>query len=492
MSKSEFGKLINTICDLKIKSARANLLLAKQNMKMQIEEINKEMQDFTKECELRTYKLCHFSKLYSETTLEEKENILNYYKSQMKDKYPYDFTETEPITLDDFKKRQGFHFMLPGLKNIFPKLYNKQENRKKELKENYDLYLLEFQMEEEKRKNDYLQNLEQKNQEIENFNHKLSVREQNFFNNNEYETEFMVKNALTDIVISFGEKDYTISDDVTFYKEEHILDVTIHLMSPIIFKDLPKSGKFKKSILNVEYKYYSETELNKIYTALVENIVLIRLYEISFTFQDYISFININAKIHEKNPLNGIPEDINVLSVKVPCNEFSKIHVKYVDPLLVLKNYGAKISKNMINLLSVPTIDYIQKDLKVTDCNIKNIHSHLDGFQFEKFSSELLLANGFNSVEVTKASGDYGADVIAYKDDIKYAIQCKNFSSAVGVKAVQEVIGSLSIYNCHVGVVLTNNYFTPSAKELAVKNNILLWDADKLILMLNNLKLKNK
>lgn len=40
----------------------------------------------------------------------------------------------------------------------------------------------------------------------------------------------------------------------------------------------------------------------------------------------------------------------------------------------------------------------------------------------------------------------------------------------------------------HVAVVLSNNYFTKSAKELAKKNNVLLWDRDKLKDMIDNLK----
>ena len=40
--------------------------------------------------------------------------------------------------------------------------------------------------------------------------------------------------------------------------------------------------------------------------------------------------------------------------------------------------------------------------------------------------------------------------------------------------------------DCHVAVVLTNNTFTTSAKELAEKNNILLWDGNKLNELIKN------
>lgn len=112
------------------------------------------------------------------------------------------------------------------------------------------------------------------------------------------------------------------------------------------------------------------------------------------------------------------------------------------------------------------------------------IDNELNGYEFESLTKEILLKNNFYDVTVTKASCDFGVDVIAYKDSVKYAIQCKKYSSPVGIKAVQEIIASRAMNNCHVAVVLTNNYFTEAAKELALKNNCLLWDRDTLIKMI--------
>lgn len=107
-------------------------------------------------------------------------------------------------------------------------------------------------------------------------------------------------------------------------------------------------------------------------------------------------------------------------------------------------------------------------------------YDSMDGHQFEYFCAEVLSKNGYENVEVTKGSGDQGIDVLAEKDGIKYAVQCKCYSSDVGNKAVQEAFSGKTFYNCHVAVVFTNRYFTASAKELAKKNGVLLWDRDKL------------
>lgn len=109
-----------------------------------------------------------------------------------------------------------------------------------------------------------------------------------------------------------------------------------------------------------------------------------------------------------------------------------------------------------------------------------NQYDYMEGHDFEYFCAELLKKNGFSNVEVTQGSGDQGIDILANKDGIKYGIQCKCYSSDIGNKAVQEVFSGKTFYNCHVGVVLTNRYFTSSAKELAEKSGVLLWDRNKL------------
>ena len=104
----------------------------------------------------------------------------------------------------------------------------------------------------------------------------------------------------------------------------------------------------------------------------------------------------------------------------------------------------------------------------------------MDGREFELFTGELFRALGYTNVTVTQSSCDFGADVIAEKDDVRFAIQCKRYSAPVGVSAVQEVIASKSLHDCHVACILTNNTFTPAAEELARKNLVILWDGNKL------------
>ena len=110
----------------------------------------------------------------------------------------------------------------------------------------------------------------------------------------------------------------------------------------------------------------------------------------------------------------------------------------------------------------------------------------MEGHQFEYFCAELLLKSGFDSTLVTPGSGDQGVDILATKDGIKYAIQCKNYATPLSNTAIQEVNAGKTFYSCHVGAVMTNSTFTPSAKSLANATGVLLWDRTYVETLMDN------
>ena len=112
---------------------------------------------------------------------------------------------------------------------------------------------------------------------------------------------------------------------------------------------------------------------------------------------------------------------------------------------------------------------------------IVQIHGHsriddMEGHDFECYCADLLEHHGFTDVEVTNGSRDFGIDILAEKDGITYAIQCKRYESPVGVFAVQQAYAGRDYYDCMVGAVLTNQYFTQPAVDAARKLKIMLWD----------------
>lgn len=111
----------------------------------------------------------------------------------------------------------------------------------------------------------------------------------------------------------------------------------------------------------------------------------------------------------------------------------------------------------------------------------------MEGHEFEYYCADLLRRAGFLEVEVTRGSGDYGVDILAERDGVTYAVQCKRYDGPVGVKAVQEAYAGRDYYDRMVGAVMTNQYFTRPAVEVARKLKILLWDRGYLESMLDDI-----
>ena len=112
----------------------------------------------------------------------------------------------------------------------------------------------------------------------------------------------------------------------------------------------------------------------------------------------------------------------------------------------------------------------------------------MDGPQFELWCADLLKNIGFSEVEVSGKSGDQGVDILAKKDGIKYAIQCKCYSSDLGNTPIQEVFAGKTFYKCNIGIVLTNQHFSPSAIQLAETNGIILWGREALLKLIKTSK----
>lgn len=97
------------------------------------------------------------------------------------------------------------------------------------------------------------------------------------------------------------------------------------------------------------------------------------------------------------------------------------------------------------------------------------------GIAFEQYVRQILENAGIQT-QSTIASNDYGADILFYYLGYYFVVQCKCLSGAAGIKPVQEVIGAISYYHAHYGIVVTNTFFTQQASNLAHSTGVLLVD----------------
>jgi len=99
----------------------------------------------------------------------------------------------------------------------------------------------------------------------------------------------------------------------------------------------------------------------------------------------------------------------------------------------------------------------------------------LGGIEFEHFVATLLTGRGYKT-EVTQASGDYGIDIIAIKDGVRFGVQVKRYAGSVARTAVSDAVAGVRHWRCHAAMVVTNSYFTDSAKQLAESTGCVLVD----------------
>ena len=159
--------------------------------------------------------------------------------------------------------------------------------------------------------------------------------------------------------------------------------------------------------------------------------------------------------------------------------------------------YGFKIIRWLLVLIFNVTYGLLTQKRRLTtiqqiDNFAKLPNRKMQGDSFEGAVKNFFSAQGIQTetVQELKRRGvikvqgqDQGCDLIGRSEGVVIAIQCKHTSptSKIGNYAVQEVLGSLNIYNAQKGVVVTNGYFTASAHELAKANGIYLVDRSHLL-----------
>lgn len=241
------------------------------------------------------------------------------------------------------------------------------------------------------------------------------------------------------------------------------------------------------------YDVWLKTDISTIWSETVQLAFLIaleNLRDVDITKEKYSLKETLDAfqlsgftNIKTINP----SEALAIIGIFEGHRIFCKITFKDIsDQLALLRKHALSEAKRTGVYNGIDPRYTVKKPTPAEDDNwLKRNFDSLDGHEFEYFCARLLERNGYRNVTVTKSSGDQGIDILANMNDKKYGIQCKRYASPVGNKAVMETYAGVSYYGCDVGVVLSNQYFTPAAKDMAARTGVILWDRDYLLQMIN-------
>lgn len=127
----------------------------------------------------------------------------------------------------------------------------------------------------------------------------------------------------------------------------------------------------------------------------------------------------------------------------------------------------------------------ISSDLSLLD--------NTSGREFELFIIDLFEKLGYSST-VTNRSKDNGFSILLKQGEYIIAVQAKRSESELSFTSVQRALDSLKKYTAQFAIVVTNNKFLSSAKQLAKIKSVSLIDRKKLLdlIELSNLPVNHK
>lgn len=118
------------------------------------------------------------------------------------------------------------------------------------------------------------------------------------------------------------------------------------------------------------------------------------------------------------------------------------------------------------------------------DFIIEQLHSNLNGYQFEEFVAHLLECMGYIA-RITQRSGDGGVDIIAHKDVLGFEppiikVQCKRTQSANGLPEINQLLGTLGDDEYALFVNL-GSYTIQARNKATNKSRLRLIDGKELV-----------
>jgi restriction system protein len=124
----------------------------------------------------------------------------------------------------------------------------------------------------------------------------------------------------------------------------------------------------------------------------------------------------------------------------------------------------------------------IRRDRVFHGATLRSIDA-MDGTQFEEFLAVLFVHLGYR-VQHVGMSHDFGADLVLTSPRQRIVVQAKRYAGNVGIGAVQEALGAVHYYRGTRGMVVASGGFTESARELAARSGVELWDRQRLAAVL--------
>lgn len=148
---------------------------------------------------------------------------------------------------------------------------------------------------------------------------------------------------------------------------------------------------------------------------------------------------------------------------------------------------GEEVRSNMYRIKNLTDKTIKEESYKIANLRLKNSSNllSLSPNEFEDAIAKLYETLGY-TVQQTPYTNDGGKDAIAWKNNIKYVIECKRYAvdKGIGRPMLQKFHSAMMDEKAEKGFFVTTSYFTDTAIAYSQKFNIELVDNKKLITMM--------
>jgi restriction system protein len=281
-----------------------------------------------------------------------------------------------------------------------------------------------------------------------------------------------------------------------YHRENHTLFVTMELPHP---DSIPKTKEVSPQQNNQQLRVteYSEQEFGEVYNRIGYELILRTFHELfSADSARVLDAISLNAWVRILNRGNGQYENICIATLFTSREEYEKLNLRQVDPVLCFRFLKGVSAPLLSDLTPIPTRFKISRrsndSLPVRhalepmdpDKNLANT-----GWpEFEKMMLDLF-AREFGQVEpgltIIQSAQESGLEALGLDPDPvrggKIVFVARRSTKPVAVSAVKEIFGSVIHEGALKGILATTADFTPEAYEFARNKPITLLNGSNLL-----------
>jgi restriction system protein len=127
----------------------------------------------------------------------------------------------------------------------------------------------------------------------------------------------------------------------------------------------------------------------------------------------------------------------------------------------------------------------VENDRKKMYQKVEALHG-LSPREFEEYIAELFKRLGYENVTLTPTSNDKGIDILAKREGVRIAIQCKKYKGVIGSPQMQTFLGAMQHVEAQKGFFVTTSVFSREAEKFAYDHPIELIDGFALAEMIQS------